>query len=228
MNESKSDISKFPTQEKIFRNIDRQQNLKESLYLYLLQKKEETSIAMAVTMPKVRVVNPAYTSADPVEPNRQQIMLGSIAAGLLLPLLVLFGLFTLDTQVKTKNDITDAMPDIPVLAEVPTVEKDESDLIGKNELSVYAESFRILTSNLKFILNKQQGATVILFTSSVKGEGKTTVSINSALALASNRKVLIIGADLRNPQLGRYIPQKTRGAFRLSCPGRSGQFPRVH
>lgn len=225
MNESKSDISKFPTQEKIFRNIDRQQNLKESLYLYLLQKKEETSIAMAVTMPKVRVVNPAYTSADPVEPNRQQIMLGSIAAGLLLPLLVLFGLFTLDTQVKTKNDITDAMPDIPVLAEVPTVEKDESDLIGKNELSVYAEAFRILTSNLKFILNKHKAAPVILFTSSVKGEGKTTVSINSALALASNRKVLIIGADLRNPQLGRYIPQKLEGLSDYLAQDDPANFP---
>ncbi|MBP0612935.1 polysaccharide biosynthesis tyrosine autokinase [Chryseobacterium sp. cx-311] len=211
LNESKSDISKFPTQEKVFRNIDRQQNLKESLYLYLLQKKEETSIAMAVTMPKVRVVNPAYTQAGPVEPKRQQIMLGSLAAGLVLPLLVFFVLFTFDTQVKSKNDITEALPDLPVLAEVPTVGKNESDLIGKNDLSVYAEAFRILTSNLKFMLNKQQTAPVILFTSSVKGEGKTTVSVNSALALASNKKVLLIGADLRNPQLGRYIPQKMLG-----------------
>ncbi|MDF0718766.1 polysaccharide biosynthesis tyrosine autokinase [Kaistella sp. PBT33-4] len=211
LNESRTDISKFPTQEKIFRNIDRQQNLKESLYLYLLQKKEETSIAMAVTMPKVRVVNPAYTTAGPVEPNRQQILLGSLAAGLLLPLLVLFGLFSLDTQVKSKSDITTALPDVPVLAEVPTVGKNESDLIGKNDLSVYAEAFRILTSNLKFMLKNPAEAPIILFTSSVKGEGKTTVSINSALALASNKKVLIIGADLRNPQLGRYVPQKRLG-----------------
>lgn len=211
LNESKTDIAKFPTQEKIFRNIDRQQNLKESLYLYLLQKKEETSIAMAVTMPKVRVINPAYTSGGPVEPQRQQILLGSLALGLALPILIFFVLFTLDTQVKTKNDMTDALPDLPVLAEVPTVGKDESDLIGKNDLSVYAEAFRILTSNLKFMLKKQQTAPVILFTSSVKGEGKTTVSVNSALALASNKKVLLIGADLRNPQLGRYIPQKMLG-----------------
>lgn len=211
LNESRSDINKFPTQEKVFRNIDRQQNLKESLYLYLLQKKEETSIAMAVTMPKVRVVNPAYTQAGPVEPKRQQILFGSLALGLALPILVFFILFTLDTQVKSKNDITDALPDLPVLAEVPTVGKNESDLIGKNDLSVYAEAFRILTSNLKFMLKKQQTAPIILFTSSVKGEGKTTVSINSALALASNKKVLLIGADLRNPQLGRYIPQKMVG-----------------
>lgn len=211
LNETKADISRFPTQEKIFRNIDRQQNLKESLYLYLLQKKEETSIAMAVTMPKVRVVNPAYTIPGPVEPNRQQIMLGSVAVGFMVPLLILFVLFTLDTQVRSKNDITETLPDLPVLAEVPTVGKNESDLIGKNDLSVYAEAFRILTSNLKFMLKKQQIAPVILFTSSVKGEGKTTVSVNAAIALASNKKVLLIGADLRNPQLGRYIPQKSVG-----------------
>lgn len=211
LNASQADISKFPTQEKVFRNIDRQQNLKESLYLYLLQKKEETSIAMAVTMPKVRVVNPAYTIQGPVEPRRQQIILGSLAAGLALPILLLFVLFTLDTQVRSKNDITTVLPDLPVLAEVPNVAKGESDLIGKNDLSVYAEAFRILTSNLKFMLKQKDVSPVILFTSSVKGEGKTTVAVNSAMALASNKRVLLIGADLRNPQLGRYLNQKVTG-----------------
>lgn len=211
LNSSKSEISKFPTQEKIFRNIDRQQNLKESLYLYLLQKKEETSIAMAVTMAKVRVVNPAFTLAVPVSPQSKQIVLGSVLAGLLLPLLIMFVFFALDTKVKSKNDISAALPELPILAEVPTVAKNESDLIGKNELSVYAESFRILTANIKFILKNPKAASVILVTSSVKGEGKTTVSINSALALASNKKVLLIGADLRNPQLGRYIQKKGFG-----------------
>ncbi|AYO56911.1 hypothetical protein CO230_01455 [Chryseobacterium sp. 6424] len=211
LNESKTDIAKFPTQEKIFRNIDRQQNLKESLYLYLLQKKEETSIAMAVTMPKVRVINPAYTISGPVEPQSQQILLGSLLVGLLLPVLVLYGIFALDTQVKSKNDITDQMPDLAVLAEIPTVGKDESDLIGKNDLSVYAEAFRILTSNLKFMVKKQDIAPVFLFTSSVKGEGKTTISINAAMALASNKRIIFIGADLRNPQLGRYVPKTYLG-----------------
>lgn len=211
LSESKSSISKFPTQEKIFRNIDRQQNLKESLYLYLLQKKEETSITMAVTMPKVRVVNPAYTQAGAVEPKTDQIIWGSLAGGVLLPLLILFVIFSLDTQVKSKGDITAALPDIPVISEIPTVEKEESDLISKNDLSVYAESFRILVSNMKFILKNPKTASVVLFTSSVKGEGKTTVSMNSAMTLASNKKVLIIGADLRNPQLGRYIPGKVSG-----------------
>lgn len=211
LSESKANISKFPTQEKIFRNIDRQQNLKESLYLYLLQKKEETSIANAVTLPKVRIVNPAYTLATPVEPKSQQILLGSLLAGLLLPLLIFYGIFALDTQVKSKQDIVKVLPEVPILAEVPTVDKEAGDVIGKNDLSVYAEAFRILTANLKFMLKSPQVTPVVLFTSSVKGEGKTTVSINSALALASKKKVLIIGADLRNPQLRRYIHEKRAG-----------------
>lgn len=211
LNTSKADISKFPTQEKIFRNIDRQQNLKESLYLFLLQKKEETSIAMAVSTAKVRVINPAYTLAGPVAPLAEQILLGSLLGGFLLPVLIMFVLFTLDTKVKSKNDLSTALPEIPVLAEVPSIGKNDSDLIGKNELSLYAESFRILTANVKFILKNPKDAQVILFTSSVKGEGKTTISINSALALATNKKVLLIGADLRNPQLGRYVPASKAG-----------------
>ncbi|AZI34109.1 tyrosine-protein kinase family protein [Kaistella carnis] len=211
LNTSKADISKFPTQEKIFRNIDRQQNLKESLYLFLLQKKEETSIAMAVSTAKVRVINLAYTLAGPVAPLAEQILLGSLLGGFLLPVLIMFVLFTLDTKVKSKNDLSTALPEILVLAEVPSIGKNDSDLIGKNELSLYAESFRILTANVKFILKNPKDAQVILFTSSVKGEGKTTISINSALALATNKKVLLIGADLRNPQLGRYVPASKAG-----------------
>ncbi len=212
VNESREGISKFPGQERQFRNIDRQQNIKESLYLYLLQKREETSISLAVTTPKAKIVNPAYTPSAPVSPNRMTIWGGAALLGILLPVIILYIIFALDTKVKTKKDLSDALPDLPVLAEVPTVGKDESDLMGKNDLSVYAEAFRILTANLKFMLTKISGnAPVILFTSSVKGEGKTTVSVNSALSLSSTKKVIIIGADLRNPQLERYIVPRARG-----------------
>src|SRR5690606_42007444 len=88
-------------------------------------------------------------------------------------------LFPYTTLFRSKNDITEALPDLPVLAEVPTVGKNESDLIGKNDLSVYAEAFRILTSNLKFMLNKQQTAPVILFTSSVKRSEEHTSELQS-------------------------------------------------
>ncbi len=212
LNQSGTALSKFPQQERVFRDIERQQNLKEALFLYLLQKREETSIALSVNTPKAKVVNPAYTANQPVAPKKNIVYLAAALLGLLLPGAFLYTRFALDTKVKSKRDLSDALPDLPVLAEIPTVGKDETDLVAKNDLSVYAEAFRILTANLKFMLTKISGtAPVILFTSSVKGEGKTTVSVNSALSLASTKKVLLIGADLRNPQLMRYIPRAVLG-----------------
>lgn len=207
VNDSKVAVGKFPQQEKIFRNIDRQQNIKEALYLYLLQKREETSIGLAVTTPKARVVNPAYTVKTPVSPQKSKIYLITLALGLALPFLFFYLYFFFDSKISSKVDVTRALPNIPLLAEIPKADAVAGDLVMKNDLSIYAEAFRILTTNLKFMLTKVQGrAPIILFTSSVKGEGKTTVSMNSAISLSSKKKVVIIGADLRNPQLKRYIP----------------------
>lgn len=212
VNENKTAVGKFPTQEKIFRTIDRQQNIKEALYLFLLQKREETSISLAVTIPKARVVNPAYTLRSPIAPQKSKVYLIAFALGLALPFLFFYLIFFFDSKIKNKGDISRVLPNIPLLAEVPTAELTTGDLIHVNDLSIYAEAFRILTTNLKFITNKITGrAPVVLFTSSVKGEGKTTVSVNSALSLSSNKKVLLIGADLRNPQLKRYIPANKLG-----------------
>ncbi len=212
VNESKAAVGKFPGQEKIFRNIDRQQNIKEALYLFLLQKREETSISLAVTTPKARVVNPAYTYKNPVSPQSSKIYLIAFVLGLALPFLLWYIYFLLDSKITNKGDVTRVLPNIPLLAEVPTANKETGDLVMKNDLSIYAEAFRILTTNLKFMVNKiQDRAPVILFTSSVKGEGKTTVSMNSALSLSSKKKVILIGADLRNPQLKRYVPSSNAG-----------------
>lgn len=212
VNENKAVVGKFPGQEKIFRNIDRQQNIKEALYLFLLQKREETSISLAVTTPKARIVNPAYTPSNPVSPQTAKIYLIALILGLALPFLFFYVYFFFDFKIRNKGDLSRVLPNIPLLAEVPTADKEAGDLVMRNDLSIYAEAFRILTTNLKFMLTKIQGrAPVILFTSSVKGEGKTTVSMNSALSLSSNKKVVIIGADLRNPQLKRYIPAAVLG-----------------
>ena len=212
VNENKASVEKFPGQEKIFRNIDRQQNIKEALYLFLLQKREETSISLAVTTPKARVVNPAYTNNKPISPQNFKIYLIALTLGLALPLLLFYVYFYFDSKISNKNDVSSVLPNIPLLAEVPTVEKGASDLVVKNDLSIYAEAFRILTTNLKFLMTKIQGRSpIILFTSSVKGEGKTTISINSAMTLSSKKKVVLIGADLRNPQLKRYVAGKSIG-----------------
>lgn len=209
LNADRSQIDRYPTQEKIFRNIDRNQQLKEQLYLYLLQKREENAITLAVTAPKAKVLNPAYT-AGIVSPNYSQITLGALAAGFILPLLILYARFSLDTRVHTKEEVRDRVPGATVIAEIPAQE--EEVLVSPNDFSVFAESFRILTSNLKFILKaKNEGEAksgVILVTSGIKGEGKTTIAMNTALTLAGNAKVLLIGADIRNPQLQRFMENR--------------------
>ena len=211
LNLAKGNISKFPTQEKIFRSIDRQQTLKEQLYLYLLQKREENAITLAVTAPKAKIINPAFTTGI-VQPNNRQIIYGSLAAGFLLPLLLLIGFNALDTKVHTKQHILSYMPDASVIAEIP-VNNTKNAMVNPNDFSVFAESFRILGSNLKYLLKAKQIQTggVILVTSSVKGEGKTTISMNTALTLAGKNKVIIVGADIRNPQLHRFIPGENVG-----------------
>ncbi|MDN3607595.1 GumC family protein [Kaistella yonginensis] len=208
---AKGDINKYPTQEKVFRSIDRQQTLKEQLYLYLLQKREENAITLAVTAPKAKIVNPAFTTGI-VKPNYQQIIYGSLVVGFVLPLLLFMGIQVLDTKVHTKQHIIAHSPDASVIAEIP-VNTDDNPMVNPNDFSVFAESFRILGSNLKFLLKAKSvgnGAT-ILITSSVKGEGKTTISMNTALTLAGQSSVIIIGADIRNPQLHRFIKGENVG-----------------
>jgi capsular exopolysaccharide synthesis family protein len=211
LNIAKGNITKFPTQEKIFRSIDRQQNLKEQLYLYLLQKREENAITLAVTAPKAKIVNPAYTTGV-VKPNGKQIVYGALAVGFLLPLLFFVGAQVLDTKVHSKQQIGSQLPDASVLAEIPFYEK-PVNVVQANDFSVFAESFRILASNLKYLLKakKPTDGAVVLITSSVKGEGKTTISMNLAQTLAGKNKVVIVGADIRNPQLHRFIVGKNVG-----------------
>ena len=212
LNQNRHKIYMYPTQEKVFRGIERQQNLKEQLYLYLLQKREENAITLAVTAPKAKVINPAYTVGI-VKPEKQNILLGALLAGLLLPVVILYAKYASDTKIYTKDQIQTSVTDALVIAEIPESPK-ESDLVSANDFSVFAESFRILTSNLKFILKSKESkgqSDVILVTSSVKAEGKTTVAFNTAVTLAGNSKVLLIGADIRNPQLQRFVAGSDKG-----------------
>lgn len=211
LNIAKNNIDKYPTREKIFRSIERQQTLKEQLYLYLLQKREENAITLAVTAPKAKVINPAYTTGI-VKPNYRKIIYGATAVGFLLPLLLLLGINFLDTRIDNKNNIINLIPDASVIGEIP-INKEKNPMVHANDFSVFAESFRILISNIRFILrtkNIYKGG-VILVTSSIKAEGKTTISINIALSLAGQSKVIIVGADIRNPQLHRFIEGKNFG-----------------
>ena len=209
-------FSRLPENEKMLRGIERQQNIKEKLFLLLLQKREEAAINNAVTAPSVKVVDYAQTPAEPISPKKVIVYPLALLLGLFLPIAVLFLKFSLDTKVQERSDVERLNPSIPIMAEIPFLDKGDS-FKEADARSLLAESFRILSTNINFHLPKNDysdDGKVIYVASAIKGEGKTTVALNLSLAYASlNKKVLLVGADLRNPQLHAYfgIDKSTTG-----------------
>lgn len=201
--EFKNEVLEIPNNEKILRSIERQQNIKENLYLLLLQKREESAIAYAVTSPSVKIIEYAHASGAPVSPKRNTLYLIAVFMGFAIPFAVIYLYNLLDTKIKSSNDVVFKKSQIPVIGEVPLF-KDFKLLADKNDRSVHAESFRILASNVSFSLplKEKNIGQVLIITSSIMGEGKTFIAANLALAMSSyDKKVLLIGADLRKPKL---------------------------
>lgn len=200
-------FSTFPGMEKGIRNIERQQLIKEQLYLFLLQRREETAISFAATSPVAKIIDPAYSQALPIGPESSMLLMGGFLIGLFLPVGVIFVGNMMDTKVHNKRDLNTVIKHIPFLGEIPRIGNEESSIIELNDRSSLAESFRMLRTNLAYMIQSRNklSAEVIFVTSSIKGEGKTFISFNLTRTLAStSKKVLLVGADIRNPKLHHY------------------------
>ena len=208
-----SKLGKIPVQERQFRVIARQQKVKEELYLYLLEKREETAISLAATAPNARVIDAAKALIIPVSPKNNIIYLAALLLGLLIPFGIIYIMDLLDTKVKSRMDIADRF-NIPFLGDVPR-SSTPNEIIDTASRSSTAEALRIVRANLDFMLNQvpDGSAKSIFLTSTIAGEGKTFLSVNLAYLFAhTGKKVLLMGMDIRKPKLNEYIGiTKTKG-----------------
>ena len=181
-------ISQIPTQEKEFRIIARQQQVKEALYLYLLEKREETAISLAVTEPNAKVIDDATSSTSPVSPNRTVIYLIALVLGGLIPFGIIYLINFFDNKVKSRLDI-ERNTTIPFIGDVPKADN-PNEIIQLNSRTNTAEAIRIIRTNLEFLLKDvQEGmAKTIFVTSTFPKEGKTFVSVNLASTIALSDK----------------------------------------
>jgi len=200
-----SKIFSVPGQERKLRSIERKQGIKESLYLYLLQKREEAAITLTATSPNLKIVDEAYSYGDPVSPNTKVIYMAALFLGLFIPFSVIYVKDLLDTKIHNREDLEGSIKDITVLGELPRLKgKELASLVKRNDRSLLSESFRIIRTNFDFVRrgrHVKKYDNVIFVTSTINGEGKSFFSINMALTLANtDKRVLLIGADIRNPK----------------------------
>lgn len=205
-------ISQIPRQEREFRGIFRQQQIKEELYLYLFKKREETAITLAATAPISKVVDKAYSQDVPVSPKRSMIYLVSLILGTIIPFVIIYILQILDTKVKNRHDLSTHVS-IPFIGDVPHSDSN-NEIIQSTSRTSSAEAIRIVRTNLEFVLSNidTEHAKTIFLTSTLPKEGKTFIAVNLAATIAiSGKKVLLIGLDIRNPKLDEYVKLPNRG-----------------
>ncbi|WP_162418349.1 GumC family protein [Cyclobacterium roseum] len=197
-------IKNIPGQEREFISIKRQQAIKEGLYVYLLEKREELSLNFAATLSEVRVVDDPYVS-EVYSPQKYKIVGAATLFGLLMPLGLIFLRSLMNNKIAGKAEIEDSLS-VPVIAEL-SFQKLRDPLIMKTQKNnVLTEQFRILRTQLHFLHQKQAKGRVAVLTSSIAKEGKSFIAANLGAALAiSDKKTIILELDLRRPEISNMF-----------------------
>ena len=219
-----SRISNAPKQEKEFMTISRQQEIKATLYIMLLQKREENAITLAATANNGRIIEEPLGSGAPVSPDTRMIYMIAFAFGIGIPVAIIYVRNLLRFRIEGHLDV-EKLTTVPIIGDIPLAESPNGPsstiVVRENDNDIMAETFRNLRTNLLFIMGDPDKK-VILVTSTISGEGKTFLASNLAVSLALlGKKVLLIGLDIRKPGLNKTfnIPQKQKGITQfLSAP----------
>ena len=226
--EATSKVESNPAQAKHLATIERERTVKESLYMYLLQKKEENEISLTYTTSNTQLIELPHGSGKPTSPKRSQVLLASIFLGLLMPVTILFLRAALDEHVRDRYDI-ESRGNIPFLCEIPLSEekstwrsvlrllglksKQNPIVVGHGKLNAVNEAFRMLRTKLEELCTSDgKSSHVFLITSNQQDAGNSFISVNLSLTLAIGRKhVLLIDADLRKASTSQCLNAQQQG-----------------
>ena len=223
-------VSAAPVQERVLNQIGRQQDIKSGLYLMLLQKREENSIALAATADKGKLLDEPLLEGK-VSPRNMLIILLSVVLGVLLPAFIMMLISLFRYKIGGHDDV-ERLTSLQIIADVPVASesvKEKAGIVVKADRNHQIdEIFRSMRTNIQFMLKENQK--VILFTSSVPGEGKTFNAANLSVSFALlGKKVILCGLDIRKPALGRLfgISDKKEGVTNLLARDAVGAYDDV-
>lgn len=200
-----SSMRTVPGKERQAIEYNRQQQIKQELYLFLLQKREEAALSKSSTVSNVRIIDTARTTR-PVKPRKRLIYFAALLLGAGAPFVWLFLTNMVNVRVRSRKEIT-TLTETPIVGEIGHYDGEDTDpfVIGATSGTPLSEQFRILRTNLRFALGGKE-RNVILVTSSIPNEGKTFVSMNLSAGIAlSGKRTLLVGMDLRKPQIAQRL-----------------------
>ena len=200
-------IGNVPTLERQFTDIIRQQEVKSNLFVYLLQKREETNLTQAAVAPKAKIIAKPQSGNSPVAPRKAIVMMLFFMIGLAIPAIALFIIDFFQTKITGMKELEKLTNSSVVgdIAKATDVNGRHSLVVKPNDTSVIAEMFRTMRNNILF-MTSERDHNIILVTSTIPKEGKTFISTNLAQSLSlMDKKVLLIGGDLRNPKVGTAL-----------------------
>lgn len=196
-------ISGAPEQEKRGLDIQRQQSLKEALYTYLLNKREEVALQQAINEANVRVVEGPLGGKRPISPRTNLILLIGFLVGVVIPAIVLYLKSIFDVSIHNRDEV-EKLTSIPILGEIPHIKTSEAaPLITSFEGNApVVEAFRMLRFNMGFLKHSTH---VLTITSSTPGQGKSFISTNISLCLSmAKKRILLIDADIRKQTISKH------------------------